>query len=128
MTRVATEACSRSAAEWMRDRFGNPTRKYRPPPGKGLKRKLLRGTPKSVASRYYQLLTGLFVCYLLFKYPATWSRSPVPLPRKPGQRRAFLSYTHFLALDQKENGHSGAAPISFSPNLPRKRATQGKQK
>ena len=38
VTRVATEARSRTAAEWMRDRFGNPARKYRPPPGKGMRR------------------------------------------------------------------------------------------
>ena len=35
MTRMATEARSRSAASWMRDRFGNPANKCRPPPGEG---------------------------------------------------------------------------------------------
>lgn len=30
MTRVATEVRSRSAAEWVRGRFGKPARKYRP--------------------------------------------------------------------------------------------------
>ena len=58
MTGVATEARSRSVAEWMQDRFGNPVRRYRPPPGKGVRRRLLRRIPKSVASRYYPLLTG----------------------------------------------------------------------
>ena len=58
MTRVAAEACTRSAAEWMRDRFGNLARGYRPPPGRGVRHKLLRRTPKSVTSGYYQLLTG----------------------------------------------------------------------
>ena len=32
MTRVATEARSRTAAQWIADRLGNPRRKYRPPP------------------------------------------------------------------------------------------------
>ena len=58
MSRVATEARSRAAARWMADRFGGPRRNYRPPPGRGLRRKLLRGAPKSIASRYYQLLSG----------------------------------------------------------------------
>ena len=57
MTRMATPARSRSAASWMRGRFGNPVRRYRPLPRKGLRRKLFRGTPKSFASRYYQLPT-----------------------------------------------------------------------
>ena len=65
-------------------------RKYRPPSGKGLRRKLLRRTPKSVAGRHYQLLSGnaaiglylkdkihkavdgkcwWFVCHLVFAIP-----------------------------------------------------------
>ena len=55
---MAAEAGSRSAVNWIRDRFGNPARKHRPPPRKGLRRKLLSRTPKPLASRYYQLLTG----------------------------------------------------------------------
>ena len=57
MTRVATEARSRTATQWIADRPGNPQRKYRPPPGRGLRRKLLRKMPKSVAGCYYQLLS-----------------------------------------------------------------------
>ena len=34
MTRMATPTRSRSAASWMRDRFGNPARKYYPPQGR----------------------------------------------------------------------------------------------
>ena len=56
--RVATETRSRTAAQWTADHPGDPRRKYRPPPGRGLRRKLLRKTPKSVAGRYYQLLSG----------------------------------------------------------------------
>ena len=58
MSRVATETRSRMTKDWMRDRFGNPARKCQPPPGKGLRRKLLRKTPRSVASKYYQPLSG----------------------------------------------------------------------
>ena len=58
MTRVATEARSRTAVEWIADRLGNPRRKYRPPPGRGLGRRHLRKTPTSVAGRCYQLLSG----------------------------------------------------------------------
>ena len=72
-----------------------------------------------------------FVCYLLLNIPLHGARramaAALPLPRKPGQRRAFLGYTHFLSPNQKENDHSGSAPISFSPNPLGKRATQGKQ-
>ena len=35
-----------------------PQRKQKPPPGKGVRRKLLRRTPKSIASRYYQINSG----------------------------------------------------------------------
>ena len=34
-----------------------PQQKYRPPRGKDLKRKLLRRTRKSIAGRFYQLLS-----------------------------------------------------------------------
>lgn len=56
MTRVATEARFRPAAQWFEDHAG-PRRKYNPSKGKGLRRKLLRA-PKPVASRYYQPLSG----------------------------------------------------------------------
>lgn len=58
MTRVATEGRPRRIAQWISERAGDPRRKYRPLPGKSLRRKLLRRTPRSVASRYYQLLSG----------------------------------------------------------------------
>ena len=58
MTRLATEARARSTAQWITERTGDPRRKYRPPPGKGLRRKPLRRAPKSVAGRHYQLLSG----------------------------------------------------------------------
>ena len=35
-----------------------PTKVSAPPPGRGLRRKLFRGAPKSIASWYYQLLSG----------------------------------------------------------------------
>ena len=54
--RVATEALSRTATQGIADRTGDPRRNYRPPPGKGLKRRLFRRAPGSVAGRYYQLL------------------------------------------------------------------------
>ena len=57
MTRVAAEARYRAAAQWIVDRLGNPQRRYRPPSGGGLKRSPPRRTPKSVAGRYYQLLS-----------------------------------------------------------------------
>ena len=58
MSRVATKAWSRAATRWMADRFGDLRRRYQPPSGRGLRRRLLRGVPKSIASRYYQLLSG----------------------------------------------------------------------
>ena len=58
MSRVASDKQRVMAKDWMKNRFGNPARKYQPPKGKGLRRKLLRQTPKSIASRYYQLLSG----------------------------------------------------------------------
>ena len=57
MTRAATKARSRSVAQWFGNHV-NPKTKYRPPRGGGLRRKPLRRAPKSVASRYYQLLSG----------------------------------------------------------------------
>ena len=51
MTRVATE--NRSGIS---SRTGDPRRKYMAPRGKGLRRRVLRRTPKSIAGRHYQLL------------------------------------------------------------------------
>ena len=56
MTRVATEARSRETADWIREHV-RPERKYRPPPGRGL-RPQLRRVRKTLAGRYYQLLSG----------------------------------------------------------------------
>ena len=58
MTRVAAEGRPAGWTQWIADRVGEPRRKYRSPPGRGLRRRLLRRTPKSIASRYYQLLSG----------------------------------------------------------------------
>ena len=67
MTRVATEGGSRKMAQWIADCVGDPRRMYRPPSGRGLRRKLLRRTPKSIANRYYQLLSGHAVIGLYLK-------------------------------------------------------------
>ena len=58
MTRVATVAQSGRTKQWISERLGDPRRKYRPPPGRVVMRKLLRRTPKYIAGRYYQLLSG----------------------------------------------------------------------
>lgn len=50
MTRTATEARSRAAAEWISDKVC-AERQYRPPPGRGLRRQQLRGTRKEFAGR-----------------------------------------------------------------------------
>ena len=57
MTRVATEARSKETEEWIRAHV-RPERGYRPPPGRGLKRPPLRRARKTLAGRYYQLLSG----------------------------------------------------------------------
>ena len=59
MTRVATEARARPTAQWIAERTGDPRRGHRPPPGRGLGRKLLQRVPKCVAGRYYRLLHTL---------------------------------------------------------------------
>ena len=56
MTRTATEARSRATAEWIASRVG--TRRYRPLPGRGLRRRHLRGARKELAGRFYQFLSG----------------------------------------------------------------------
>ena len=57
MTRVATETRSRETTEWITARV-RPGRRYRPPPGKGTRRTQLRRLRKTLAGRYYQLLSG----------------------------------------------------------------------
>ena len=57
MTRVATEARSKETAEWITADV-QPERRYRPPPGRGLRRPPLRRAKKTLAGRYYQLLSG----------------------------------------------------------------------
>ena len=57
MTKVATEARSKETAEWIRA-HAQPERRYRPPPGRGLKSPQLRRARKILAGQYYQLLLG----------------------------------------------------------------------
>ena len=57
MNRAATEARSRTTAEWIRAHVRRE-RRYNPPGGSGLRRRQPRSTPKSLAGRYYQLLSG----------------------------------------------------------------------
>ena len=58
MTRAATEARTRATAEWVEERIGDPRKRNRPPRGRGLRLRPLRRVPKSIAGRYYQLLSG----------------------------------------------------------------------
>ena len=57
MTRVATEARSRATTDWITGHVRSG-RRYRPPPGKGDRRTQLRRVKKTLAGRYYQLLSG----------------------------------------------------------------------
>ena len=57
MTRVTTEARSKTTTDWITAHV-RPGRRYRPPPGKGVRRTQLRGVRKTLAGRYYQLLSG----------------------------------------------------------------------
>ena len=57
MTGVATEARSRETREWITAHV-RPERRYMPPPGRGLRRSPLRRARKTLAGRYYQLLSG----------------------------------------------------------------------
>ena len=57
MSRSATEARSCATAEWI-DSHVHSTRRYRPPPGRGLRRQHLSNTKKELAGRYYQFLSG----------------------------------------------------------------------
>ena len=57
MTRAATEARSRAAVEWIKDNV-REERRYRPSPGRGLRRQHVRNTRKELAGRFYQFLSG----------------------------------------------------------------------
>ena len=57
MTTVATEARSKETVEWIRTHV-RPERRYRPSPGRGLWRPPLRRARRTLAGRYYQLLSG----------------------------------------------------------------------
>ena len=58
MTRVATEGQSCRTNQWIAEHLGSPSRRYKVPPGRGIRRRPLRRAPKHIASRYYQLLSG----------------------------------------------------------------------
>lgn len=58
MTGLATEARAWATAEWIAERTRGLRQKHRTPSGGGLRHRLFRRTPKSVAGRYYQLLSG----------------------------------------------------------------------
>jgi hypothetical protein len=53
MSRSATRASAERVTSHVR-----PERRYRPPPGSGLRRQHLRNTKKDLAGRYYQFLSG----------------------------------------------------------------------
>ena len=57
LSRAATETRSGATAQWISEHV-RPERWYRPPSGPGLRRRALRWVRKSLASRYYQLLSG----------------------------------------------------------------------
>ena len=57
MARVATEARSRARTDSITAHV-RPGRRYRPPPGNGVRRTQLRRVRKTLAGRYYQLLSG----------------------------------------------------------------------
>ena len=58
LAQVVTERrLSTATNQWITDHI-RPERRYRPPTGAGLRRKALRKVGKSLASRYYQLLSG----------------------------------------------------------------------
>ena len=68
MSRSATEVKPRASAEWIASNV-RPERRYRPPPGRGLRHQHLRSTKKEWAGRYYQSLSGhgAFGSYLWHK-------------------------------------------------------------
>ena len=55
--RRATEQRPRESAQWIASHV-RPERRYRPSGGTGLRRRTLRRVRKSLAGRYYQLLSG----------------------------------------------------------------------
>ena len=57
LSRAITENRSKATSQWILDHV-RPERRYSPPAGLGLRRQALRGVRKSLASRYYQLLSG----------------------------------------------------------------------
>ena len=57
LARRATERRAQATTQWTRDHV-RPERRYHPPGGSGLQRRMLRRVRKSVAQRYYQLLSG----------------------------------------------------------------------
>ena len=56
MTRIATKARSQATTAWIKANV-RAERRYRTPPGRGLRRKHLRHTRKELASRFYQFLS-----------------------------------------------------------------------
>ena len=57
MTRTATEARSQATTAWIQGNV-RAERRYRPPPGRGLRRKHLQHKRKELAGRFYQFLSG----------------------------------------------------------------------
>ena len=57
LSRVITGNLLKATAQWVASHV-RPERRYRPPTGSGLRRKPLRRVRMSLASRYYQLLSG----------------------------------------------------------------------
>ena len=51
MTRAATEGRSRRVSQWIAEHLGSPSRRYRVPPGRGVRHKHLRRAPKQIASQ-----------------------------------------------------------------------------
>ena len=54
---LATERRAQDTTQWIRE-YVRPRRRYHPPGGSGLRRRMLRKVRKSTAQRYYQLLSG----------------------------------------------------------------------
>ena len=57
LSRRATERRSEDTSRWIRDHV-RPERRYVPPGGTGFRKRAMRRVHKSVAQRYYQLLSG----------------------------------------------------------------------
>ena len=80
--RVATETRTSATARWITSHV-MPERRQRPPVAPGLRRKALRRVRKSLASRYYQLLSG-HSAIGSFLHEMTG-----PLGREPGECRHY---------------------------------------